>query len=147
MAVDDNFDIESPDLRDLISRVRDFDPKMATALRREFRNAGAEIVEAQRDALGSGDTRDEIAAKLRTKISAGKTRQGIGITTGGPRKGGASLAKVFERKSFRHPVFGTGQWAEQAGYPFFNKAVRDGADRMRERIDASIDDVIRRIAQ
>lgn len=143
----DDFDIEAPDLRTLIARVREFDPKMATALRREFREAGQEIIAQQRDRLGSGDVRDQIAAKLRTKVVAGKTRQSIGIATGGPVVGGASLAKVFERSSFRHPVFNTGQWAEQAGYPYFNKPVREGADRMRERIDASIDDVIRRIAQ
>lgn len=144
---EDTFDIDAPDLRTLISRVRDFDPKMATALRKEFRAAGAEIINDQRQLLGSGDVRDQIAAKLRTRIVAGKTRQSIGITTGGPRVGGASLAKVFERETFRHPVFGTADWVDQSGFPFFNKPVRAGADRMRERLDASIDDVIRRIAQ
>lgn len=142
----DGFDVEAPDLRRLFQDVKAFDPKMATALRRELRQSGDEILSAQKDELGNGDLHSQIAAGLRTRITAGTTRQGIGIVSNGPRSGGASLAKVFERKTFRHPVFSTGEWAEQSGTPYFNKPAQAGYQRMRERLDAAVDDILRRIA-
>jgi hypothetical protein len=142
-----DFDIEAPDLRGLIQHVRDFEPRLATALRREFRQSGGEIIGAQREALGSGETRDQIAAGLRTRVTAGATRQSVSIASGGPTKGGASLAKVFERRTFRHPVFGSEAWVDQPGRPYFNKPVKDGAERMRERLDQAVDDILERIAK
>jgi hypothetical protein len=147
MAEDFGFDIEAPDLRGLIQHVRDFEPRLATALRREFRRSGDDIISAQRAELGSGETRDQIAAGLRTRVTAGATRQSVGITSAGPRKGGASLAKVFERRAFRHPVFGSSAWVDQPGHPYFNKPVKDGAERMRERLELAVDDILERIAR
>lgn len=142
----EGFDIEAPDLRSLIQDVKAFDPKMATALRRELRRSGDEIIAAQKDELGVGDLHSQIAAGLRTRITAGTTRQGISIVTNGPRSGGASLAKVFERDTFRHPVFGSGDWVDQEGTPYFNKPAQAGYERMRERIETAVDDILRSIA-
>lgn len=141
----DSFDIEAPDLRKFISDVKEVDPRLATAFRRELRRSGDEIIAAQKGELGSGDTRDLIARGLKVRVTAGTTRQGISVTTAGPRVGGASLAKVFERKKFRHPVFGTGEWADQAGFPYFNKPAQAGYDRMRKRVETAVDDILRRI--
>lgn len=146
MAEGIEFDIDAPDFRTLIAQVREVEPRLATALRRELRRSGDAIIGRQRAEVGSGEVRDQIAAGLRTRITAGRTRQSVSIGSSGPRRGGASLAKVFERKRFRHPVFGTGEWADQDGHPYFNKPAQEGFDEMRERLAEAVDDMIRRIA-
>jgi hypothetical protein len=45
------FDIDSPDIRGLLAHIKQVDPKLATALRRELRDAGAEIIAGQRAIL------------------------------------------------------------------------------------------------
>lgn len=147
MADGIEFDIDAPDLRSLIQQVREVSPRLATGMRREFRRSGDSIISKQRQALGEGDVRSRIAAGLRTRVTAGATRQSVGIVSSGPRIGGASLAKVFERESFRHPVFGGSEWVDQSGYPYFNKPAREGYDEMRDRLADVVDDTIRRIAQ
>jgi hypothetical protein len=145
MADGIEFDINSPDLRSLIQQVREVEPKLATALRRELRQAGTDIIADQRQQLGGGEVRDQIAAGLRTRITAGRTRQSVSIVSSGPRVGGVSLGKLFERRQFRHPVFGTDQYVDQDGYPYFNRPARAGFDAMRSRLEQAVDDTIRRI--
>lgn len=146
MAEGIEFDIDAPDFRTLITQVREVEPRLATALRRELRRSGDSIISRQRAEVGSGEVRDQIAAGLRTRVTAGRTRQSVSIVSSGPRRGGASLAKVFERKTFRHPIFGTGEWVQQDGHPYFNKPAQQGFDEMRERLADVIDETIRRIA-
>lgn len=147
MAEGIEFDIDAPDFRTLIQQVREVEPRLATGMRREFRRSGDSIISRQRAELGDGETRSQIAAGLRTRITAGRTRQSISIASSGPRVGGASLAKVFERKTFRHPVFGTGEWVDQDGHPYFNKPAREGYDDMRDRLAEVVDDTIRSITR
>lgn len=147
MADGIEFDIDAPDFRRLIQQVREVEPRLATALRRELRRSGDSIIARQRAELGSGDVRSQIAAGLRTRVTAGTTRQSVSIVTNGPRVGGASLAKVFERRTFRHPVFGRDEWVEQAGHPYFNQPVKEGFDDMRERLADTVDDTIRSITR
>lgn len=45
------FSIETPRLREVIDRIKGVDAKLATNLRRELRQSGAQIIDAQRDAL------------------------------------------------------------------------------------------------
>jgi hypothetical protein len=142
-----SFDIDSPDLRSLLTALKEVEPKLATDLRRELRRSGDAIIGKQRDALGSGDTRDAIGSGLRTRVTAGKTRQSISVSSSGPKRGGANMAKLFELRRFRHPVFGSGTWVEQSGFPYFNTPARSGFDEMRERIADVVDDAIGRVAR
>lgn len=45
------FDIDAPDLRRFLEHVKAFDPKLATAVRRQLRESGAEIIAEQRAIL------------------------------------------------------------------------------------------------
>lgn len=136
--------VETPDLRRLLGDLKEVEPRLATALRRELRQAGDEIIGAQQQELGSGDLRDEIAAGLRTRVTAGKTRQGVAIRSTGPRKGGANMARVLQMAIIRHPVFGTDTWVDQNGHPYFFKPVTDELrNRMTNRVDDALNDALR----
>lgn len=141
------FDIDAPDFRALIARVKEFDPKMATALRRELRTSGDGIIDAQRELLDAdGPVTQQIAAGLRTRVTAGTTRQSVSIKSTGPRVGGYNLAKVLEKRIIRHPVFGRAdQWVEQPGRPYFNPPIKREYRDMRDRIENAVADTLRRI--
>lgn len=89
---------------------------------------------------GVSNLRAKIAAGLRVRTVAGTRRQAIEFKTSGPTSGGANMARVFEKKQFRHPVFGEG-WVPQFGQPYFFKPVSDEMrQRMADRVNQSIDD-------
>lgn len=183
MADSVSFTVEPVNLRAILAEIKEIDPKLANAMRREFRRAGDEILAAQRAALSKrpprvggssrqlrlirprngrkpylafrriykeGETRTGGVSKLRSKISAGlrvrtiasTRRQAIEFKTTGPRNGGANMARVFEKRMFRHPVFGgSGEWVPQYGQPYFFKPVTDEMrQRMADRINQIIDD-------
>jgi hypothetical protein len=91
---------------------------------------------------GVSQLRAKISRGLRVRTSASARRQGIEFKTTGPRNGGANMARVFEKRMFRHPVFGRdGEWAPQFGQPYFFKPVTDEMKlRMAARINTVIDD-------
>ncbi len=107
---------------------------------------------AMRRIYREGETRTGGVSKLRSKISAGlrvrtiasARRQAVEFKTTGPRNGGANMARVFEKRMFRHPVFGGGgEWVPQYGQPYFFKPVTDEMrSRMAGRINSAIDDAL-----
>jgi len=143
-----DFSIESPDLPGLLRKLKEINPKLATSLRRELRSSGDVIIQAQRAELAEGGpsatgTRDEIASGLKTRVVAGKTRQGIDIKTTGPKRDGYNLARIFQSKTIRHPLFGSDTWVEQPGRPyFFEPATSELRDLMRDRIQQVIAEAI-----
>ena len=180
-----SFTVEPVNLREILSDLKEIDPKLANNLRREFRRAGDEILAAQRAALatrpprvggstkglalirprngrkpyfafrrryGEGETRTGGVSKLRSKIAGGlkvrtiasARRQAVEFRSGGPTNGGANMARVFEKRMFRHPVFGgAAQWVPQYGQPYFFKPVTtEMRQRMADRIQQSIDDAL-----
>lgn len=144
---DAEFDIEAPDFRTLIARVKEFDPKMATVLRRELRQSGDGIIAAQRELLAAdGPVTEQISAGLRTRVTAGKTRQSVSVKSTGPRVAGYNLAAVFEKRVIRHPVFGdTNAWVEQPGRPYFNPPIKREYAAMRGRIADAVENTLRRM--
>ncbi len=143
-----DFSIESPDLPGLLRKLKEISPKLATNLRRELRASGEVIIQAQRAELAEGGpsatgTRDQIASGLKTRIVAGKTRQGIDIKTTGPKRDGYNLARIFQSKEIRHPVYGADVWVEQPGRPYFFKpATSELRDMMRDRIQQVIAEAV-----
>lgn len=179
----DDFTVESPRLNEVITRLKEFDPKVARNLRRAMRDAGDEILAQMRDRLserparvggstkklvritpkngrpylafrrtyqpgdvregGVSNLRDRIASGLRVRVTATAKREGVEIRTNGPRVGGANMARVYEKKQFRHPVFGTDRYAPQFGQPYFFQSVGDEfRTRMQQRIYTAVDDAI-----
>lgn len=179
----DDFTVESPRLNEVISRLKEFDPKVARNLRRTLRAAGDDIIAQMRARLaerpprvggsvkkltritpkngkpylafrrtyqpgdvregGVSNLRDRIAAGLSTRVTATAKREGVEIRTKGPRVGGANMARVYENKQFRHPVFGSDRYAEQFGQPYFYSSLGDEfRNRMQQRIYEAVDDAI-----
>lgn len=84
--------------------------------------------------------RMHIAKGLKVRVVAGKTRQGVEVRSSGPKIDGYNMARVWQSKVFRHPVFGDTQtWTYQKGQPYFWKPAFDGRDAMRMRIDEALD--------
>ncbi|MBB3158192.1 hypothetical protein FHS07_001888 [Microbacterium proteolyticum] len=103
---------------------------------------------AERDVKRGGRStgmRSKIKAGLKFRIVAGKTRQGIEFKTTGPKGAdGFNKAKFWQKRRFRHPVFGRrGQFVDQAGQPFFRAPVIQG----REQLLRATEDIITRAAQ
>ncbi|WP_295787504.1 hypothetical protein [uncultured Microbacterium sp.] len=107
------------------------------AFRRTYR-------EGETRAGGVSQLRAKIAGGLRVRTVAGARRQAVEFKTSGPTSGGANMARVFEKRMFRHPVFGgSGAWAPQYGQPYFFKPVtNEMRQRMADRIQQSIDDAL-----
>lgn len=98
---------------------------------------------------GVSNLRSAIAAGLRTRVSTGTTRQGVEVKTTGPRNGAANMARVWQTRQFRHPVFGDpSRWEIQNGQPYFFGPVNDELRTlMRERIERAVTDALNAIAR
>ncbi len=184
------FDVDTASLREVLAALKAIDPKLATGLRRELRDAGVDIITAQRAELaerapkvagrsedwrvivpragkngktrkpyrarriiyqagetrqgGDSNLRQQISAGLRTRVVTGASREGVEVRTTGPRIGGSNMARVWQSKQFRHPVFGGEGWAVQFGHPYFFGPVTDELrtrmqNRVKKAIDAAVD--------
>ena len=182
---EDQFNIDVPDLHGFLDRVRSYDTKLATAVRRQLRESGDSIIAAQRAILaekpgtvtrvgkrwrlvtsrhgapqlvlrdvyrigpsssgGVGDLRARISQGLRTRVTAGKTRQSVSIVTTGPRNDGYNMARVWQKRRFRHPVFGHG-WVWQAGNPYFYGPLKTEYADARKRIQTIVEETLERLA-
>jgi len=80
--------------------------------------------------------RKKIAAGLKTRVVAGKTRQGVSVRT--DRRISGPMAQAWQAKRFRHPVFRTGEYVDQLGQPYFWGPAVDGVDAAAQKIDAAI---------
>ena len=184
------FDVDTASLRSVQPALKSIDPKLATNLRRELRDAGDDIIAAQRAELterapkvagrseswrlivpkrdkngrtrepykarrvtylagetrqgGDSNLRQQISDGLRTRVITGAKREGVEVKTTGPRIGGSNMARVWQSKQFRHPVFGGEGWAVQFGHPYFFGPVTDELrtrmqNRVKKAIDAAVD--------
>lgn len=73
-----------------------------------------------------------IKAGLKFRVTAGKTRQGVEFKTTGPKgEDGFNKAKFWQKRRFRHPVFGDRKhYIDQGGQPFFRAPVMEGRDQL-----------------
>jgi hypothetical protein len=136
------FDIKS-NLRQVMADLKEFDPKLATGVRKALRNAGEPAITEMGNLLDeyratSGErkskgTRDEIKSGLKFRVTTGKTRSALRLnTTSG------EIRKALNAKSWRHPVFGTGEWAEQQGTGYFSRGAMSQRGEVEDRIRAAI---------
>jgi len=97
---------------------------------------------------GVSHLRDKIAAGLRTRVTTGKTRQGVEVRTTGPRNDGYNMARIWQKKQFRHPIFNSSHWATQFGQDyFFGPVTSELRNNMRDRIDNAVQDALRQAAR
>lgn len=91
---------------------------------------------------GVDDLRSKIRAGLKTSVTSGKTRSSIQIKTTGPRNDGYNMAKVWQARRFRHPIFGLLGWMDQQGMPYFWGPAYDGVDDMQRKVQTILDNAV-----
>ncbi|WP_309129479.1 hypothetical protein [Microbacterium sp.] len=91
---------------------------------------------------GVDDLRSKIRAGLKTSVTSGKTRSSIQIKTTGPRNDGYNMAKVWQARRFRHPIFGALGWMDQQGQPYFWEPAYDGVEDMQRKVQTILDNAV-----
>lgn len=82
--------------------------------------------------------REGIKAGLKTRVVTGAKYQGINVQTTGPRVGNPKFnqAKFWQKKRFRHPLFGNRErFVYQQGQPYFHAPILRGRDDMIRRAE------------
>jgi hypothetical protein len=118
------------DLRRLLLEVKEFDPRLSTALRRRLRNAGKLVMDDVKADIMSypgvvqTGMRGQLAASMAVRIQNTKHRQGVKIVSTGAKLPAQKkvLARAMNAESIRHQVYGWG-WVDQPGMRFFAASV------------------------
>jgi len=136
-----------------------FDPKLTKTLRKRIRNAGdiaaGEVKKTLREptpaGTSSGDGRDALIAATRVAVSFSKRSAGVKITTGSSRLDAdhKGLLNVYNKKSFRHPVYGDKSvYVTQQGRPYFGASImRVMNTDILDEIQAAVDDALTQIGR
>jgi hypothetical protein len=140
--------------------VKDFDAKLATAIRKELREEGKRVARKVADEVRTGPPPNDnptVTAGTRRRIADGVS---VGIGTSMGKKGGnvriiasgkalpanrKRMVKLWERENgWRHPVYqrddagrlGANRdvWVQQHGRPYFNPTIRGEADVLRDAV-------------
>ncbi|WP_345473749.1 hypothetical protein QMQ05_05775 [Glutamicibacter ectropisis] len=96
----------------------------------------------------STNLRASIKQNLKTRVVAGKTRSGIRIEAAKtPSKTSGKkydMAKVWNKKTFRHPAFGNrrGDWVTQYGQPYWWKPIAKGSKQAAAQAEKAINDAL-----
>ncbi len=139
--------------RGFMAAVKTFEPALATATRRRLRQAGTETIDDMKRVVASGPGRGRvgvkagIAAGLSTAVATGKRTQGVRIrgTAAKLPEGHQAMLRLFNKRIFRHRVFGRDVWAEQKGRPFFGSTIKRHEDNMTNAVRAALEDAARQI--
>ena len=91
---------------------------------------------------GVDDLRSKIRAGLKTTVTSTTSRSSIQIKTTGPRNDGYNMAKVWQARRFRHPIFGVLGWMDQQGQPYFWEPAYDGVDEMQRKTERILDNAL-----
>lgn len=148
-------EVDPAQFRELMAQIKEFDPQLATALRRRLRAIGKDIAaEVQQEirkpppsggrSPGSHRSREQIASGIGVKIMTGKKKQGMALT--GSSKslpaGRKPFARLYNKDRFRHPVFmgrkRVTRWVYQEGRPYFGRVIKRFEERAREDILAAL---------
>ena len=135
-------------IREVMARLKEFDPALARETRKRLRRSGDEAIAKMRGILAepppgggggvSRGSREQAASALAVRVMTGKRQQGVRIT--GSRE---AFAKAYNKRSWRHPVYGNRDvWADQEGRPYFGSVVAQEAPAMREEITEALQDAL-----
>lgn len=90
---------------------------------------------AARNRKSRGMRRD-IKQALKTRVVAGKTRQGVQVRANSKN---SPMTHAWQAQIFRHPVFShTGRFVHQRGQPYFWAPAVKGRDRAAIKVDQAI---------
>jgi len=164
MAADIDIQVDASEFKALLAQSKAFDATLATALRRNVRNAAKDVAAHRKADVLSGSylhnvgLRAAIAAGIGVAVATGKN-PGVSITASskglrGGRWGdhSAGLVAAWQNaKGFRHPRFGDkSTWYPQTGHRYFwgtfeqdtqafaaamQAAMEQARDEMRSAVD------------
>lgn len=149
MAEELSIHLDGPELQRLLRAFAEQDRKVMLATKRAIRDAAKPAAEDVRKAVLSAPASRNVG--LRAGIAAGV---GIRVADGG-RKGATvrivaapthlpanrkPMVKVFNQKSWRHPVFGNRfKWTRQEGHPYFGDVIYGHRDAIRTAIVRAVE--------
>lgn len=129
-----------------------YDKKLTSAVRKRIKNAGNIAVDRVKDTLSmpspdGGDSsvgsRAALIAGTKVALSFAQKTAGVKITTSGRGlpAGHSGFEKVYNKSSFRHPVYGGRAWVSQSGRPYFGAVIAKALDKeILDEMQAAIDD-------
>ena len=161
----DSFRIDASEFAELLNDVKAFDKKLGNAIRKRVRDAGKPMVKKMQAAVTEPkskrsarivtvrtkrgkqveertNTSAAVARGIAFKIDTGRNPGGR-FTASGKHlpEGRKPMFRALNKATFRHPVFGNrGQWANQAGRPYFGSVVLAEQDALRKAISEALDD-------
>jgi hypothetical protein len=147
--------VDTSQWQQMIRDLKQFDPKLATALRKRLRNSGNWAVDRIRKNLelpspdggpDTGDMRALLSAATKVTLSFSAKNAGVKVTTSGAQvpKDRRGILKAYNLKEFRHPVFGDKEtWIAQRGRPYFVQAFDAELQKLtRQEINAALEEAI-----
>lgn len=158
--------VDAHELRDLIKRIKIVEDRKMKAMMRKALKASADLAvegvravvlevpprEAGGNRARSTGLRQDIASATRASLLSGSDKGGgqIKIVASdrrlSPRHRG--MAKAYNARRFRHPVFGQDTWADQDGQAnYFGRGVYAKRGEMLARLKAAMDDITEQIVK
>lgn len=145
---------EAQQFNALFGKTSQVDVKLKAALRKRMKTAAdqaaadvrAEVMKTPRS-KGRGRSRGlrrGIAAGVKVTLSTSSTKSGVVIqATGGKLPPDMRrLVRAYNKPKFRHPVFGTGEWVEQAGRPYFAAPIEARQGDVQAAVLAAMQDAV-----
>jgi anti-sigma factor RsiW len=133
----------------LMRDVRGFDAELAKAIRRRLRDAADPAVKDVKRRLLSAPShqrthslRKALAAGTKLSIRTGAGTAGVSIRTTGAKLPAdkQAMVRAFDKRSFRHRVFGRDVWKVQPGRPYFGAVLDERKQPMQAAMEHALDD-------
>jgi hypothetical protein len=140
--------LDPNDIRAFLAALKRLEPKLATALRRNLRQAGDVAIGEMRSAIMElAATRDygvrrAIAAGIKTQVMTSQRSNGVRISASGGSLGERrAMLKALNSTTFRHPLFGDrDHWYEQQGRPYFGAVLKRHQSQMLDAIMKALEE-------
>lgn len=163
----DSFRIDASEFSALLNDVKAFDKNLGNAIRKRVRDAGKPMVKKMQAAVTDPQSkRSARIVQVRRKQRTGEevevrtntsalVAKGIAFRIATGKTGGAgrfvssgkslppsrkAMFRALNKPKFRHPVFNTGEWVEQAGRPYFGSVILSEQDELLDAINKALDD-------
>lgn len=155
MANEDfRLEFEATQLASFLRAMKAAEPALATATRRNLRRAGDDTIADMRRTVASGPgsgrtgVQAGISRGLRTSVATGKRTQGVRLTGTAAQipEGHKPMLRLYNKASFRHPVFGTDTWVSQAGRPYFGSVIHRHENEMLESVWQALEEALEKMA-
>lgn len=145
---------EAEQFNALFGKTSQVEPRLRSALRKRMKKAADQAAadvraEVQRSPRSSGRGRSTglrkgIAAGVKVTLSTTATKVGVAIqaTGSGLPAGQKRLVRAYNKPRFRHPVYGTGRWVQQAGRPYFTKPIEARQGDVQDAVIAAMREAV-----